>query len=388
MNLRLKILASLGVLVIMSLWLTGVLPVAQAQGDTTLTGRSVFDVNIRSTPGINSAVIGVLPGHEEATAVGRTSGNNWIQIRYQSTTGWVAAWVMVFSGDTALLPVTTEIQPPPASSGGPFVMLSPYNVNVRADPWVSSPILTVIPFNTEASATGRNNASSWVRVRYHDVEGWAAAWLVILNGDINALPVAGEAAPPPGEKPAATATPTPKASASTPPPPQTPQTPQKGLTVLAPFRINVRSAPNLDGAVLDVLPLGASASAVGRNAGNNWVQVEYNGTRGWVAAWVVVASDDTLLLPVTSDSTQVTEAEVDLTGAGIHELIIRAGPGLNFAPLGTLPANTSAPLMARTEGSNWVRLSYGGVEGWVAAWLLVASADLNNLPVEAVPTAP
>jgi uncharacterized protein YraI len=372
MNLRFKILASLGVLVIMSLWLTGVLPVAQAQGDTTLTGRSVFDVNIRSTPGINSAVIGVLPGHEEATAVGRTSGNNWIQIQYQGTTGWVAAWVMVFSGDTALLPVTTEIQPPPASSGGPFVLLSPYNVNVRA-----------VPFNTEASATGRNNASSWVRVRYNDVEGWAAAWLVILNGDINALPVAGEAAPPPEEKP--TATPTPKASASTPPPPQAPQ---EGFTVLAPFRINVRSAPNLDGSVLDVLPLGASALAVGRNAGNNWVQVEYNGTRGWVAVWVVVASDDTLLLPVTSNSTQVTEAEVDLTGAGIHELIIRAGPGLNFAPLGTLPANTSAPLMARTEGSNWVRLSYGGVEGWVAAWLLVASADLNNLPVEAVPTAP
>jgi uncharacterized protein YraI len=381
MNCKSRIMVSLGVLLVLSLLLTSMLPVAQAQDKKVLTGKSLFNINIRATPGINSAVIGVLPSNQEATAIGRTAGNNWIQVEYQGTTGWMAAWLLFFTGDTYSLPVTSDIQPPTISTGHPLTVISPYNVNIRKDPQVGAEVLATLPFNTEASATGRNETSSWVRVEYQDVEGWTAAWLVLLGGDINGLPVAdGTTPPPPRITP--TPTPTPEGGKTQPPAPAT------GITVLAPYRVNIRSAPIVDGTVIDVLPFNAKAAAIGRNAGNNWIQVEYNGTRGWVAGWVVHVSEATSSLPVTSDSTEITKVNVGLTGLGIYEIIIRSGPGMNFATLATLPANTNANLLARSADSDWIKLRYQGIDGWAAAWVLIASADINNLPVEESPNAP
>ncbi|HEC21882.1 MAG TPA: SH3 domain-containing protein [Chloroflexi bacterium] len=352
--------------------------VAAAQARTpTLTVRTIFDVNIRALPGINSAVVGVLPAGETATAIGRTEANNWIQIQYQETTGWVASWVVTFSGDTSILPITTPVQPPPASQGGPFELIAPYNVNLRAAPDVNAGVLMVLRYNTAAEATGRNAASSWLRVRYQGQEGWVAAWPVIVRGDITALPIAGGAGSPPP-----VATPQPSTTA-----PST-SLPEGAFTVIAPFRVNIRSAPSLSGTILDVLPFSTPALAVGRNEGNNWIQVEYGETRGWVAAWVVVASADTRLLPVTSPATEITPSAGPLNGRSIYEVAIRTGPGLNFGEQGRLPPATDVTLLARTEDNGWVQINYQGVNGWVAAWLLVASADISNLPVQSLSAAP
>jgi uncharacterized protein YraI len=102
----------------------------------------------------------------------------------------------------------------------------------------------------------------------------------------------------------------------------------------------------------------------------------------------VHVSDATSSLPVTSDSTEITKVNVGLTGLGIYEIIIRSGPGMNFATLATLPANTNANLLARSADSDWIKLRYQGIDGWAAAWVLIASADINNLPVEESPNAP
>jgi uncharacterized protein YgiM (DUF1202 family) len=350
------------------LWLAVMPLTALAETTVTLKGHSLFNINIRAQPGVTSSVIGVLPGGEEVTAIGRTSGNNWIQIQRQDgTTGWAAAWLMVFSGDTTLLPVTTDVQPGLADGSGPFNLFSPYTVNIRAEPRIGAEVRGQIPFNTQATATGRNEASSWVLVQYGGIEGWVAAWLVTLNGDINGLPVPGSTAPVPQPTSA----------------PQPPATPSPGsFTVLAPFRVNVRSAPSLSAPVIGVMPLNQLAAAIGRNAGNNWVQIDFGGTRGWVAAWVVVGSDDTLGLAVTSDTAEVAPASGAITGKPIYDTSVRAGPGLSYAVQATLPAGTSVPLLARTAESNWIKISYQGTEGWVAAWLIVATADYNNLPVQ------
>ncbi len=357
-----------GIVVFASLCLAISTRVAEAQSPI-ITGKSIFDVNIRATPGLNSGVIGVLPGGQEITALGRSPGNNWTQIEYGTTTGWVAAWLLVFSDDTAALPVTTDDQPPAVGSA-PFGAVSPYNVNIRTEPQVGSTILQVLPYNTEATATGRTESSSWVRIHYKDTEGWVAAWLMILRGDTNALPVAGGAALP-------TETPVPRTPAVPLPP-----APTTGVTVEAPFNVNIRSAPNVNGAVLGVIPYGMTTAAIGRNAGNNWIQIERDGTRGWVASWVVITSDDTLQLPITSDSADVAAFSGTITGKGVYDVVIRTGPGISFGNQGILPAHTGIPLLARTENSDWIKIGFEGREGWVAAWLIVANADPNNLPIE------
>lgn len=377
MNLRGKLLLALLLIVAGALWLSLAQNV-RAQGPTTFTAKTVFDVNIRATPGINSGVLAVFPAGAQATAIGRSPGNNWIQVEYQQTTGWVAAWLVVFSGDTSLLPVTTDIQPDPITTNEPILLSSPYNLNIRAEPNPSARILGKLPFGTRVSALQRTSNSSWVRIDYNGTQGWVAAWLSTLTNDINSLNV-GEGGVSPAAQP--TGTTTPQTPAPT-PVSGTPAAPT-GITITAPHRVNIRTAPNVSSTVLSMIPFGAQAAAVGRSAGNNWIQVQYGNTLGWVAKWVVVASDNTANLPVTSDVVDVTPASsTTITGAGMYNVIIRTGPSSTFGEIGQLPANTNANLLGRSSDSAWIRLSYEGTEGWVASWVIFASADMNNLPIQ------
>ena len=54
-------------------------------------------------------------------------------------------------------------------------------------------------------------------------------------------------------------------------------------TVTAQF-LNVRSLPNASSGILDIISLGQTYSLVGRNAANTWLQLNINGTIGWVNA--------------------------------------------------------------------------------------------------------
>jgi uncharacterized protein YgiM (DUF1202 family) len=387
MKLRLQFTSAL---VLLSLLLVSATAVV-AQNADVLVGRAVFDTNIRATPGVHSAVIGVLPGNQEVVTIGRTPANNWVQIEYQETVGWVAAWLLVFSNDTSKLIVTTDIQPAPTTTGGPFIARSPYNTNIRVAPDVNAEVLIELPYNTNAIATGRTENSSWIRVTYSGVEGWAAAWLTTLDQDIIALPVAGGAVfPTPTPNPNATPTATPTGPPPTATPSSEPPAPSSAITVLAPFRLNIRSEPILDSNVIDVLPFSTPTPAVGRNAANNWIQIKYGSTTGWVASWLVIATDNTNLLPVTSSSTKVTPipGSALITASSIYDITIRAGPGLIFNPQSTLPANTEVTPTARSEHNDWLKIVYQGSEGWISAWNMVGSGDFANLPVETSPLAP
>ena len=358
--------------------------VAQAEDVTALTGYSIFDVNIRATPGLNASVIGVLPASEKVTAIGRNESNNWIQLQYGSTTGWVASWVMVYSGDTSLLPVTTEIDPDPAGGPGPFELKSPFNVNIRAEPTIDSRNLGRLHYMATASAEGRNEASSWVSIEYGGIRGWVAGWLVLLSDDINSLPVVGGTGSSSSEQPASSAS---KATPTSPPVrvddvPAEPPLPSSGITVQSPSRTNIRVIPSLEGGVIDALLYNQDASVIGQNAGYNWLQINRGGTVGWVARWVVVTSADTSGVPITSDLVDVAQAPEVITGRGLYDVFIRSAPSLEAAQIAVLPSAGKATLVSRTETSNWIKVRYEDVEGWVAAWVIIATGDMANLPVE------
>jgi uncharacterized protein YraI len=384
------ILVGLTILALVGLWAGSPASTALAQDSPTLIARAAFDVNIRALPTVNSAILAVLAAGDEAVAIGRTPANNWIQVEYGSTTGWVAAWLTVYSGDTAILPVTSD-QPPTGAAGGPFTLISPYNVNIRAEPDPQADLVTMLPFNASGEAIARNEASSWVRVRYQGMEGWAAAWLVIVQGDISELPVHGAVSATPLNAPR---TPTPAAEVEPPAEEDVPAEQTPGLlppappadadyTITAPFRVNIRSAPSVNANVLGIIPTGSVVAAIGQNAAYNWIQVEYGEIQGWVAAWVVIGSADLSDLPVASQSTEFSPLEADtLVARSIYNVAIRTGPGLTYGLQAEIPAYTDALLLGRTDDSSWVRVNYEGTEGWVAAWLITASGDLTNLPVE------
>jgi uncharacterized protein YraI len=98
-----------------------------------------------------------------------------------------------------------------------------------------------------------------------------------------------------------------------------------------------------------------------------------------------VATDNTANLPIESDVAEVAPLPPNtvMTGTSVYPVVIRSGPSFNYGSVGEIPAGGSANLLARTSDSAWVRVNFSGVEGWAAAWVMTANADMNNLPVEA-----
>lgn len=56
------------------------------------------------------------------------------------------------------------------------------------------------------------------------------------------------------------------------------------LEFLVDYQLNMRAAPNADSALLLQIPWQTVIFAIGRTSDNVWIQVQYNGQTGWVAA--------------------------------------------------------------------------------------------------------
>lgn len=83
-----------------------------------------------------------------------------------------------------------------------------------------------------------------------------------------------------------------------------PETEGTGATVIneGTSAVNLRSAPNTDAAVVASLETGASATALGKNEAGDWIQVDLNGTLGWVFAENItlnVAIEELQIIDVT-----------------------------------------------------------------------------------------
>lgn len=79
----------------------------QAQEDvaTSVYLTTQFDLNLRTGPGQNWAVIEALPPGMTLPVIGRTSDTDWLQVIYNDKPGWVAARYVVWTGDVIELPV-------------------------------------------------------------------------------------------------------------------------------------------------------------------------------------------------------------------------------------------------------------------------------------------
>ncbi len=377
---------------------------ADAQTGTTaddgIVGESIFQINVRSAPGVTSPVISSLQAGEEVVALGRNANNNWIQIEQGSTVGWVASWLMIFSQDTLDLNITTDFNPPPTAGNGPFEGSSPFTINLRSLPGVEGQVVGNVRFLETVEVTARSEDNSWVFVELDDNAGWAAAWLMVIDADTLGLPILDPAGGgiiivPFDETPNATETVTlPPRQTVTPSPtpttaPDITTTPNAdenaavfgSIAVSSPFRVNIRSEADPNATVIGVIPNNAQASAIGRNVINSWVQVNYRGTEGWVANWVVTSNLNLIDLPVTSIVDSPVTFAGPITASTRFNTSVRSGPNEAFGQIASLTSGEEVTLSARTEDNDWFLIEFGGTQGWIAGWLVVARQDTTNLRI-------
>lgn len=176
------------------------------------------------------------------------------------------------------LPTRTPL-PRPANAGqaipippsGVSVVTNRDGVNVRITPAIGAAVIAFVNAGTLfENVSGRSGDGEWVRVQIAGQEGWVGFPVItVLTGDTNALPVADPRTIPYGgfEQP--------RAGESAVGGPITGR--------LALSGIRVRSGPGIGYVVLANAPRYTVFPLLGRTANNTWVQVNFEGTLGWVA---------------------------------------------------------------------------------------------------------
>jgi uncharacterized protein YraI len=196
-------------------------PFISAQSATTATAFEGIAVNVRSGPGREYTVRGVVyPGYtvdvtgRNNFATGRvcydgvTGLDMWLRIDFNGLDGWVARCAVDIEGGIDSLSVvgasnpvliadleftssdTLDLNNPrPDVTYVSAWSLAP--INLRSGASLSSNVTMVIPGFEYVYVIGRSADSRWLRVQYQGETGWVARYLVqIFNSDWTAtIPV-------------------------------------------------------------------------------------------------------------------------------------------------------------------------------------------------------
>jgi uncharacterized protein YraI len=232
-----------------------------------------YTLTVSADDGVRVTVNGATVINQLGTSTGQTytipltlvQGNNNFVVEF-----------VEFGGDAFLnysltQPTTNLATPVPQAITGPSLTVTgAFRLNVRATPDVAGAVLTRINRNETYPVVGRNAQSSWFQINVNGTVGWVAARFV-TTFNAAAVPVVGAApAPAPGQGGG--------------------QATGQITVTASPYTVNLRQGPGTNFGRIARIPAGSTAALVGRNAANQWYQVNYNGIVGWVSAEFVVLS--------------------------------------------------------------------------------------------------
>ncbi|MBN1965185.1 MAG: SH3 domain-containing protein [Anaerolineae bacterium] len=322
-------------------------------------------LNVRSGPGPQYTVLGIVPGATTLPVVGRNRDASWWQVESDFGIGWVYAEYVIPRGDFRAVPyvrvtAATVAQPTAVVVGTP--------VNVYVLPDVNGDMLGVALAGAELVITGRTADNVWWQVETNVGYGWLLQAAVTLRGSGSVVPVidpyAGTGVTPSGDLfvPAGQMTGT--ASSS-------------GRPVIFVYseRVQVLDAPRSDGSHLAFLEFGTRAEVFDRAGG--YVLIMFNSnSMGWVREADVAISDP-------------SEWRTQVFFAGPGLLTLRSSPDDNASTSATIAAGERLVVVDASEDSSWLLLNHANGMGW-ARWqsIFIIYAGPPTAPAGATNGAP
>jgi uncharacterized protein YraI len=274
------------------LTITGTPPVTDQSGGAAipLTSDAPYVVvlatylNVRTGPGPNYSILGVVLGGISLPIVGRSADNSWYQVETVYGTGWVYAGYVATRNEFGASPVTTG-SAADAPVTGPVGVVNAGSLNIRTGPGAQYSVVGTLAGGTETQIVGRTMDWTWWLLDTPAGTGWANAMYIIARGDITNVPhiVPGttvEASP--GQ-----------AGAEAPAPVTT-----GPMAFVSTGALNIRSGPNSSFSSLGSVYAGTRMPIVGQSADRGWWLVESPVGRGWVSKLYVIAEGDTSGVPV------------------------------------------------------------------------------------------
>ncbi|MEZ4682048.1 MAG: SH3 domain-containing protein [Caldilineaceae bacterium] len=211
-------------------------------------------------------------------------------------------------------------------------------------------------------------------------------------------------------------------------PPTVPPTQVGGdrVVTITADRLNVRSGPSTENAVIAKLLFGNQVHVDDETADGSWYQVILtDGTQGWIAAAFAEQVNGIIqinagLVPATSFDipAATTAADTTVTVAVVNSLVeesasaapvtavtvptayttppqmnIRRGPGTNYPVATSVSAGTALPILALNPEGDWYQVQLDGAEepAWVYAPLTTAAGPIETLValgVDEIPAPP
>ena len=181
---------------------------ADGQQEAVAFVQTTANLRLRSLPTSDAPVLQTIPQGTTVRAIGRDANINWLWVEFRGVTGWVSVFYVRTSDSLAALTVRDGTDPnaeppPPASqttaldgtvvSSGTLVIFSnSAEVNVRAEPSIEAPSLTIISPGTRVIVDQIDTSYTWGRVNVDGITGWVALWVVNTLGDIRTVARVGD----------------------------------------------------------------------------------------------------------------------------------------------------------------------------------------------------
>jgi uncharacterized protein YraI/heat shock protein HslJ len=351
-----------------------ILPAPEANAPAATATKAV---NVRSGPGENYTLFGVLQAGSQAGVVGKSEDGKWWALNMPVSptgAGWVSGdYVTASNADGVPVmpapPVPPTVEPvPPGPDDPQATVLEP--VYVRQGPGETYPAYGAAQPGQTALVIGRSEDGAYwvVRVNPQIIPAgfaWVQASLVQASNVENAPVIAAPVAPP--------------TSAPVPPPSST-EAPMATATAA----VNIRTGPSTAYPVLGVAQPGQSAEIAGVSQDGGWWQVRVSTSvsadgLAWVSGDYTDAVNTTNVPVVAAPPPPppVETAPPPTTPSGVwvitvEPLNVRSGPGNEYSSYGVIPAGV--PLEVVGESNGWLSVVIhalpGGI-GWISGSYVV-----------------
>ena len=265
-----------------ALLICALLTVSVYAEEAVITGS---DVNFRSGPGTDYAIIDCLPKGAVVTVEDRSNGE-WYSVTYNGQTGFIYASYLSIAEAPAPTPdpaPAASPEEPAAVSNGSGTINAMY-VRFRSGPGTDYSILG--EYNTGASVEVTGAIDGWYAVVINGTAGYVYADYVTLSDNVTV----------PAETPQPTPEPTPAPTPAPAPEPTEVVTGQDFSGHIQGDYVYFRSGPGTSYSIFDCLDNGTALTITGTSG--EWTAVTINGQAGYVYSSYVISESGELPSPV------------------------------------------------------------------------------------------
>ena len=346
---------------------------SQQQSQTPLAITIPEIMNVRTGPGLTYDIVTTVPAGTQGTIVGTDPNDDWYQVEIAGVEGqvWIYQDLTTLVGSlvgvkqyTALEITQLTTGTPSGDGTAPLAITIPELMNVRTGPGLTYNIVTTVPAGTQGYIYGIDPDNDWFHIELEgfDTRVWVYQDLTTVLGSLASVKLytLQEIAQLLG---------TPGADGTVP------------LAITVPITMNVRTGPGLLYDVVGIVPKDTQGRIFGIDPDNDWFQIELEGLDTLV--WVY--QDLTTVIGSLAGVKWVTLEELALLPAAITQpalLNARAGPGLTYDILTTIPQGTWTKITGIDPQGEWYRVELYDLDQ--PAWIFrdytkVAGGSLSGL---------